>query len=93
MDKNRYQITFNRYINDLRYAENVFVSVVNNHATIYYKWNEMLLSYHLTYDVFESYITSDKNKWRDIIENDMKKEFTKQATENINRYMERFRTL
>ena len=74
---------FNSFINDIRYRENMFVSVVNNHATIYYNWHEMLLSYNIRYEEFEAQLQADRYNWRKNIEKDMKKTFERQAINNI----------
>lgn len=74
---------FNSFINDLRYQENMFVSVVNNHATIYYNWHEMLLSYNIRYEEFEAQFEADRYNWRKNIEKDIKKTFERQALNNI----------
>ena len=74
---------FNSFINDIRYQENMFVSVVNNHATIYYNWHDMLLSYNIRYEEFEAQFQADRYNWCKNIEKDMKKTFERQALNNI----------
>ena len=61
----------------------MFVSIVNNHAVIYYNWHEMLLSYNIRYEEFEAQYESDRYNWRKNIENDMKKTYERQAQNNI----------
>lgn len=61
----------------------MFVSVVNNHATIYYNWHEMLLSYNIRYEEFEAQFLADRHNWRKNIEKDIKKTFERQAINNI----------
>lgn len=83
MSKQNHFKLFNTFINEIRYQENMFVSVVNNHATIYYNWHEMLLSYNIRYEEFEAQFNADRYNWRENIENDMKKTFERQAQNNI----------
>lgn len=83
MSKQNHFKLFNTFINEIRYQENMFVSVVNNHATIYYNWHEMLLSYNIRYEEFEAQFNADRYNWRKNIENDMKKTFERQAQNNI----------
>jgi len=90
MDKNKYQHKFNEFIQDLRYTDNCFVSLVNNKAIIYYHYHDMVLSYYLTYDYFESQYIADKYKYLDNIINDMKKEYIRQVNNNIKRALRGF---
>ena len=88
--KCKYQNRFNQFIQDLRLTKDCFVSLVNNRAIIYFNYHEMILAYHLNYEQFESQYKADKYHYIENIINAMKKEYKRQASENINRALRGF---